>query len=69
MPHNKARLAKAHSRLVADEYLRLGWTLVHEFREPPQNEQYEWLFEWRRIDEPVPIDWSEFRRKNDQRQG
>jgi hypothetical protein len=59
----KPRLAKVHSQLVADELLRLGWTLVHEFREPPNSEPYEYLFEWRREGEPVSIDWARFRRK------
>lgn len=56
-------LAKAHSQLVAHEYLRLGWTLVHEFREPPVAEPYEYLFEWQRGGEPVLIDWNEFRKR------
>jgi hypothetical protein len=53
-------MAKAHSRLVADEYLRLGWTLVTEFREAPDHEPNEYYFEWRREDPPVYLDWTAF---------
>lgn len=57
----KPRMAKAHSKQVADEYLRLGWTLRREFRNPADAEPYEYFFEWLREDEPVSIDWSRFR--------
>jgi hypothetical protein len=40
------RWAKAHSRQVADEYLRLGWQLASVFRVDGCSEPYEWLFEW-----------------------
>jgi hypothetical protein len=53
-------MAKAHSKLIADEYLRLGWTLNHEFREPEDDEPYEYLFEWKRDGEPTQIDQSKF---------
>lgn len=54
----KPRMAKAHSRQVADEYLRLGWTLRTEFRPAAVDEPYEYFFEWLRDDEPIGIDWS-----------
>jgi hypothetical protein len=53
-------MAKAHSKQVADEYLRLGWTLRTEFRVEGDEEPYEYFFEWLREDEPVSIDWSKF---------
>jgi hypothetical protein len=40
-------LGKAHSFQTAAEYLRLGWTLAHEFRAEGADEPYEYLFEWR----------------------
>lgn len=40
------RWAKAHSELVANEYLRLGWRLVTELRVSESGEPYEWLLEW-----------------------
>ena len=49
----KPRYTKAHSKTVADELLRLGWTLSNEFREPGDKEPYEYLFEWLRVDAPV----------------
>lgn len=55
------RMAKAHSKLMADEYLRLGWTLIHQFCEPSGSEPYEYLFEWRREGSPVHIDPKKFR--------
>jgi hypothetical protein len=54
-------MAKAHSKQVADEYLRLGWTLRTQFRETDNDERYEYFFEWLREDDPVSIDWSKFR--------
>ena len=57
-------MAKAHAKRVADEYLRLGWTLCTEFRAPGGIEPYEYLFEWLREDEPASIDWSKFRGEN-----
>ena len=56
----KPRMAKAHSKQVADEYLRLGWTLRTEFRAEGDDEPYEYFFEWLREDKPVSIDWSKF---------
>jgi hypothetical protein len=52
---NRPRFAKAHSQLVADEYVRLGWTLRKELREPEDDEPYEYLFEWCNEDEPQPL--------------
>ncbi len=56
----KPRMAKAHSKKVAEEYLRLGWTLRTEFRGPGDNEPCEYFFEWLQEDEPVSIDWNKF---------
>jgi hypothetical protein len=54
------RMAKAHSRLVATEYLRLGWTLRKEFYAEGDGEPYEYLFIWDRPEEPKHIDWGTF---------
>jgi hypothetical protein len=40
------KLAKAHSAQMAEEYIRLGWLLRHEFRANGDDELYEYLFEW-----------------------
>ena len=45
-------LGKAHSSLVAQRFLALGWTLRREFRAAPDEEPYEYLFEWQRPDSP-----------------
>ncbi len=58
---NTPRKYKVHGKVVADELLRLGWTLVHEFREVNESEPYEYYFEWQRPEEPVPIDWARFK--------
>ncbi len=55
-------LAKVHSQRHADEYLRFGWTLKHEFRVPGDDEPYEYVFEWLAQGDPVrpsadPKDW------------
>ncbi len=47
------RLTKAHSKLVADELQRLGWTLRKEFRAAGDEEPYEYLFAWLHEDSPV----------------
>jgi len=64
------RMAKAHSKLVADEYLRLGWTLRREFFATEEkdesgyiDEPYEYFFEWCQNTDPVHIDWKVFHRK------
>jgi len=57
-------LAKAHSQRIADEYLRLGWTKVHEFRTGPEEEPYEYLFQWTGEGPPPSIDWSKFTRSH-----
>lgn len=56
----KPRTARAHSKLVADEYLRLGWTLRHRFYARGADEPYEYFFVWEGDDDPVGIDWAEF---------
>ena len=59
----KPRMTKAHSQLVADEYLRLGWTLHSEFHAEGDNEPYEYLLVWNHAEEPPAIDWDKFFRK------
>lgn len=54
------KMAKAHSKLVATEYLRLGWTLRKEFFAEGDGEPYEYLFTWNRPEEPRHIDWDKF---------
>ena len=50
-------MAKAHSRPVADEYLRLGWTLQSEFYAEGDDEPSEYLLTWVHSEEPLTIDW------------
>jgi hypothetical protein len=52
----KPRLAKVHSKALADEYVRLGWTLRKELRAPGLGEPYEYLLEWLREGEPPDMD-------------
>ncbi len=54
------RLAKAHSKLIADELSHLGWELVTEFRAESDEEPYEYLFRWPNDSEPIHIDWDTF---------
>jgi len=56
----KPRMVKAHSRLVADEYIRLGWTLQKEFYADGSEEPYEYFFVWNHAEEPAHIDWASF---------
>lgn len=61
--NRRPRMAKAHSRLVAEEYLRLGWTLKKEFYAEGHEEPCEYFFTWDRVEEPPLIDWGNFRAK------
>lgn len=54
-------MAKAHAKQVADEYVRLGWSLGHEFPGSGDDEPYEYCLEWLREGEPVSVDWSKVR--------
>jgi hypothetical protein len=56
----RPRIAKTHSNLVAAEYVRLGWTLVSEFRALGDCEPAEYYFEWQHEHESVPVDWTRF---------
>jgi hypothetical protein len=47
---------KAHAKVIADELMRVGWTLRHEFRADGSEEPYEYIFEWIGAGEPVAID-------------
>jgi len=49
----KARFAKVHSKALAEECRRLGWTLRSEFRALGDEQSYEYLFEWLRQGQPV----------------
>lgn len=60
----RPRLAKAHSKRVADEYIRLGWTVRDQFFAEGVDEPYEYLLEWKREGEPVSVDWDEFRKRS-----
>jgi hypothetical protein len=51
----KPRLAKVHSKGLAEEYERLGWTLKERFRAPGETEPYEYLLEWLHQGEPPAI--------------
>jgi hypothetical protein len=61
----KPKLAKAHSALMAEKYIRLGWTLKHEFYEDDDDEPCEYLFEWLGPGEPIsPADLAANRKLN-----
>jgi hypothetical protein len=64
----KPRIAKAHSSFVAGIYLRLGWTLVHEFFVEGDDEPYEYLLKWDRPEEPPDIDWGALSTTNDKKE-
>ena len=49
---SKPRLAKAHRKEVADQYLKLGWTLVSQFTDGESDEPYEYLFRWDHQSDP-----------------
>jgi hypothetical protein len=53
-------MAKAHSQLVADEYIRLGWTLKNEFYAEADDEPYEYFLTWDHPEDPRHIDWKGF---------
>jgi hypothetical protein len=59
----KPRHAKAHSKLVANEYLRLGWTLRRKFYAKGDEEPYEYFFSWDGDGDPVGIDWIDFSKR------
>ncbi|GLQ87231.1 hypothetical protein GCM10007898_07970 [Dyella flagellata] len=48
----KPRLAKAHRKEVAAQYLDLGWTLVCKFTDGESDEPYEYLFRWDHASDP-----------------
>jgi hypothetical protein len=49
------RFFKAHSKTVAFELTRVGWTLREEYYRPNDPEPYEYLFEWTHDHEPEGI--------------
>jgi hypothetical protein len=51
----KPRLAKVHSKGLAEEYQRLGWTLKDQFSAPAETEPYEYVLEWLHQGEPPTI--------------
>ncbi len=50
---SKPRLAKAHSAQMAQQYVRLGWTLKHEIYAEGDAEPCEYVFEWLAPGEPI----------------
>jgi hypothetical protein len=57
-PSPKFRLVRVNTKSMLDEFLRLGWTLREERREPGDNESPEYLLEWLRESDPPPPDMS-----------
>ncbi|MDU0460315.1 MAG: hypothetical protein RW306_16425 [Geobacteraceae bacterium] len=55
--NTKPRMAKAHSKLVADEYIRLGWTLHSVDLVEGYDEPAEFFLVWEHSEDPVSIDW------------
>lgn len=53
------QLTKAHSQLVVDEHLRLGWQIALVLR-TESGEPYEWLLKWVLPGPVVWPDWSAF---------
>ena len=51
----KPKYTKAHAKPVAEKLLSQGWTLRQEFRVAPDDEPYEYFFEWCRESDPPPI--------------
>ena len=56
----KPRVAKVRSKILAEEYLRLGWTLVRELSGPHGSHSSVYLFEWGHRGKPVRIDAKRF---------
>jgi hypothetical protein len=50
----KPKIAKAHSKRHAREFVRLGWTLQTEFRAHEDDEPYEYFFVWEKDEDPRP---------------
>ena len=46
------KLAKVHSAVWAEKYIRLGWTLKREFFADGDDEPCEYLFEWQGPGDP-----------------
>jgi len=51
----KCRVVRTESKATADEYLRLGWTLKHEFDDSDHDESSVYLLEWLGAGDPVHI--------------
>ncbi len=43
--HSKPRFVKVHSKALAEQYQRLGWTMASQFQAPGGCEPYEYLLE------------------------
>lgn len=52
----KGRRVQTESRIIADEYLRLGWTLTRKFDGSSHGEATFYLLEWLGDGDPVRID-------------
>jgi hypothetical protein len=63
-PSPKYRLVRVNTKPMLDEFLRLGWTLREERREPGDNETPEYLLEWLRESDPPPPDMSKLGEKS-----
>ena len=60
----KRLTVQTESKTVADEYLRLGWTLIREFDGAAHGESPVYLLEWLRDGKPVRIDATKFSKRN-----
>ena len=58
LPWPKYRLVQVNTKPMLDEFLRLGWTLSGEQREPTDTEPREYLLEWLREGDPPTPDLS-----------
>jgi hypothetical protein len=61
---SQPRMARAHSSAVAEEYKRLGWTLVQEIRAEPGKPPSEYYFEWKHEGPPCHFDFESFEKRS-----
>jgi len=59
----KPPTVQTDSKAIADEYLRLGWTLTREFSGSSHGESSVYLLEWLGEGDPVRIDLSKIRKE------
>jgi hypothetical protein len=54
------RLAKVHSTAQCERYVSFGWSIEHALHEPPGEEPYEYILEWKWPGLPLhPAHWGE----------